>query len=180
VPGRVRIVRMMTAHGPSHPLGAEDAASRVSAFVYGNILVLAALIALSPEQAAAVTGVAVVVGTGLSTLIAHVVADVVGDQVRSGADPDWARVRAHIRDAAPIASSTALPAVLLLAGRFGWLPAEAALVAAMAVPTVRVAFLGGLIRHYRGETSTRAVVYGIVLAVVCAAVAALEWWLTHH
>jgi hypothetical protein len=51
-----------TAAGPEFDV--ETAASRASAFVYGNILVLAALIALSPGVVT-VTGVAYVLGTGV-------------------------------------------------------------------------------------------------------------------
>jgi len=112
-----------TAAGPEFDV--ETAASRASAFVYGNILVLAALVALSPGVVT-VIGVAYVLGTGLSTFIAHVVGEAVSDWIRDDTDPSWAHVRARVRNSTPIASSASIPEGLLAAARIGWLPATLA------------------------------------------------------
>ena len=67
---------------PRKPLSAEDYASRVSAYVYGNVLILTALVPLhntSTSHAAMI-----VIGTGLSTFIAHAFAESVGRSTRSG------------------------------------------------------------------------------------------------
>lgn len=167
----------MTQTAPDFDL--DTAASRGSAFVYGNILVLAALIALTPEQVADPTAVAIVLGTGLSTFVAHLVGEVVGDQIREGKEPSRARLRRHVRNSAPIASSASIPAVLLAAGWLGWLPVVWALAAAQTVTIGRVGFLGAVIGHYHGERSVRAIVSGVVLALLCAVAAALKWLLTH-
>ncbi|MGV0836175.1 hypothetical protein [Mycolicibacterium thermoresistibile] len=157
----------------------ETAASRASAFVYGNILVLAAMTALTPERAAGLTGVGIVLGTGLSTLVAHLVGEAVGEQIREGKEPSWSRLGRHMRNSAPIASSAAIPATLLAVGWLGWLPAAPALAAAQAVTIGRVGLLGAVIGHYHGERSVRAIISGLVLALVCAVAAALKWVLTH-
>ena len=94
------------------PLTPESAASRISAYVYGNILVLAALVPItnSPEY----IGIAIVAGTALSTFIAHVFADSVAQSVRSGEQLSRDERLAELRNAVPILSSAVLPCVILL------------------------------------------------------------------
>lgn len=60
----------------------EDAASRVSAYVYGNVLVMAVLISLQPEDLQGATGVLSVLGVGLSTAVAHLVGQAAGCRIR--------------------------------------------------------------------------------------------------
>ncbi|NLE78567.1 MAG: hypothetical protein GX610_03130 [Rhodococcus sp.] len=50
-----------------HALDRESAASRASAYVYGNVLVLAALVALRPDYLTGLEGVAYATGTAVST-----------------------------------------------------------------------------------------------------------------
>jgi hypothetical protein len=63
----------------------ERAESRVSAYVYGNVLVLAAVVGASPASVLSGTAVALVIGTVLSTYVAHVLAHSVGS-LFGGAD----------------------------------------------------------------------------------------------
>ncbi|MFI6309918.1 hypothetical protein ACIBEK_07285 [Nocardia fusca] len=59
------------------PLDSDNAASRISAYIYGNILVLTALVpVVSAEK---YVGILLVLGTALSTFIAHSFAETVGD-----------------------------------------------------------------------------------------------------
>ena len=156
----------------------ETAASRASAFVYGNILVLAALVALSPGQLTTGRDVAYVLGTGLSTFIAHVVGESVGDRIRHG-NASGVRFRAHVRNSVPIASSASVPAALLAAAWIGSAPGDVALASAQTYTIGRVAFLGTVIGHYHGDRSVRATFAGVALAAVCAVAAAIKWLLTH-
>ena len=95
----------------------ERVRSRVGAYVYGNILVLAAIIATSPESIADWTAVVYVVGTAATTFFGHVVAHRIGQSI--GRSDDEA-LRLHLaqeaRDAVPIVSSGTGPAVLLALG----------------------------------------------------------------
>ncbi|OBA39604.1 hypothetical protein [Gordonia sp. 852002-51296_SCH5728562-b] len=59
------------------PLPPRRAASRLSAYVYGNIMVLAALVTASAHAVENGEAVWLVLGTGLTTYIAHVFADLV-------------------------------------------------------------------------------------------------------
>lgn len=63
-------------------LPAADAASRTSAYVYGNILVLAALVPLSIADVRSGTAVLIVLGTAVSTFFAHLFAETVGGSMR--------------------------------------------------------------------------------------------------
>ncbi len=68
---RTLLNRPITSHGA--PLGQERVAARTTAYIYGNILVLAALIPVTKSQES--LGAAIVVGTALSTYIAHTFAE---------------------------------------------------------------------------------------------------------
>lgn len=105
--------------GRRRPLSPESAASRISAYVYGNILVLAALVPIttSPEY----IGIAIVIGTALSTFIAHVFAESVAQSVRSGAQLTRSERIEELRDSVPILSSAVLPCLVLATAWVGWL-----------------------------------------------------------
>lgn len=169
-----------TGTGASKLSSAEDVASRISAYVYGNILVMAALIALHPEDLTGTRGVAYVVGTALSTYVAHVIAESVGLSVRTGAPPGLTTILHELRVARPIASSATIPTLLMIGAYLGWLDATTGLRLAVAVTVLRVAGLGLAVARFRREpASLGMLVSGIVLAAVCLGAALLKWWLTH-
>jgi hypothetical protein len=66
-------------HGPlfsaRNPLDRDNAASRISAYIYGNILVLTALVPIVTAEKH--LGILVVLGAALSTFIAHSFAETV-------------------------------------------------------------------------------------------------------
>ena len=158
----------------------EDVAGRVSAYVYGNVLVMAALIALHPDELLGPTGVLYLLGVGVSTYVAHTLGEAVGLRVREGRSLDTTALRHEARDALPIATSAGAPAALLLLAWTDLLDADVVLVLALALVDVRLALLGSVVARVSGErSSTRVFLAGFVLAVVAAAVAALKWQLTH-
>lgn len=161
-------------------LSREEAASRIQAFVYGNILVIAALVALHPADLDDRTAVAYVLGTTFSTYLAHLVAGLVGHGVRHGQRPTGADLRHELRDGWPIASSGSLALLVLLTARFGWVDPGVALKAAVLVTVARLALLGWVVaRIRRAPSSWWTFVSGIVLALVCLVAALLKWMLTH-
>jgi len=162
------------------PLAPEDAARRVAAFVYGDILVLAALVALDPEDLNGPKAVAYVVGTGVSTFVAHLLAESVGFRVRTDQRLTGEHLRHELRDSVPIVSATSLPALLMGAALLGWLEAETALLLAIAVTILRLASLGWVVGHVRRRrASMRTFLFGVLLALAGVGAAALKWWLTH-
>ena len=171
--------RSGTPRGPVDP-PREDVASRVSAYVYGNVLVMAALIALHPEELRGPTGVLYLLGVGVSTYVAHAVGEAVGLRVREGRQLDGAAVRHEIRAALPIVTAAGAPAALLSLAWAGLLDADLALVLALALVDIRLALLGSVVAWVSGErSSARVFLAGFVLAIVAAAAAALKWQLTH-
>lgn len=157
-----------------------DAASRISAFVYGNILVMAALVALRPADLLEPTAIAYVAGTGFSTFIAHVLAESVGLRVRADRRMSWQDLRHELRDSVPIVSSATFPLLMMALAGLGWLDPEVALPAAIGATVLRLAGLGLVVGHLRGRRpSARTVVAGALLALFCLAAAILKAWLTH-
>ncbi len=158
----------------------EDVAGRASAYVYGNVLVMAALIALHPEDVRGPTGVLYLLGVGTSTYVAHALAEGVGQRVRRGRSLDPATVRHELRDALPIATSAGVPAALLALAWADLVDADVVLVVALVLVDLRLALLGSVIARVSGErSSVRVLTAGLVLAVVAAAAAVLKWQLTH-
>ena len=161
-------------------LAREDAASRVAAYVYGNVLVMAALIALQPEELRGPRGVLYLLGVGISTYVAHVLGEAVGLRVREGRSLDLAAVRHELRGALPIATSAGAPAALLVLAWANLLDAAVVLIAALALVDLRLALLGSVVARVSGErSSARVFLAGLVLAAVAAATALLKWQLTH-
>ena len=168
------------AQRPLH-LPVERVRSRVGAYIYGNILVLAAILATSPESIAHWTAVIFVVATTATTFLAHVVAHRIGQAI--GRTDDEA-LRVHlaqeVRDAVPIMTSGTVPAVLLALGAVGWLPPGLAQLLAEAVVVLRLAGMGIIVRRISGYSSPRAGRWsGFVLAGISVVIAALKDILTH-
>ncbi|TCJ97491.1 hypothetical protein [Nocardia alba] len=169
-------------HGPlfsrSAPLDRRNAARRISAYIYGNVLILSALIPIAPS--AEDVGIAVVLGTALSTFIAHVFAEGVGASVRhSGQAPTPHRL-ADLRDSLPILSSAVLPCAILVAAAIGWLEPRTAQVLAEIAMLVRIGGITFVIRRLEGARPDRSTLIGaILLGCAATAVVAAKVVLTH-
>lgn len=165
--------------GRSEPLGRDNAASRISAYVYGNVLLLAALI---PETVTHAEGrpMAIVAGTALSTFVAHAFAEGVGQSVRSGRQLTNRERLAELRDSVPVLSSALLPLVVLATAFFGWLAPFTAQVIAEVSILVRIASLVFVITRLRGHRPTGyTLAMACGLAVVATAVVVVKVVLTH-
>ena len=166
-------------------LSVETVASRTEAYVYGNILVLAALATLTPDDVPHGHAAVVVIGTGVSTYLAHVLAHWIGHQVRGSAQNGpgknhAAHLRRGVRNAMPIASSAVGPALLMLASFWGWPPAEWAIPVAIAIIIGRFLLFGPVLTSLSGSrNSFVALLTGIGLAVAGILVAAIKLVLTH-
>ena len=156
-------------------------ARRISAFIYGNILVLAALVVLWPDGLKTTTGFVYVLGVGFSTFIAHVASDVFAHLLRH---PDGkglsAKLPRDLRDAVPIATSAILPTIVLLAAWLGWLEAELAWAVAIGVTLLRLSLLGPTAAWIAREPlSPWPLFAGVLLALLIAVIALLKAVLTH-
>lgn len=162
------------------PLDVENAASRISAYIYGNVLILAALIPLTREDDEHWVGVAIVVGTALSTFLAHALAEAVGRSARAGRPLTLLERRAELRDSVPILSSAALPTAFLTIGWLGWLDPVVGQVIAEITVILRIGSTAVIIERLRGERPGRATYLGAIgLAVVATVAALIKLRLTH-
>lgn len=161
-----------------HPLPVEHAAGRISAYVYGNILVLAALVPVTRSQET--LGIAVVLGAAVSTFVAHVFAEMVGQNIRTGTHLDRAERLAELRDAVPILTSAFVPIAILGTAWIGWLEPRTAQLVAEAVMVVRIASISYVISRLRGEgVRWYTHLAAFVLALIASLIVVFKILLTH-
>ena len=156
---------------------------RMSSYVYGNITVLAAAIAVNPDAihhgAAVLAVLATAVLTYLAHVLAHLVAHGIGDDAASDDDRRESAVTIA-RNANPIATSGLIPAVLYAVAWAGWLPAPWAQTAALVILAVRLGLVGVFMQRFSGRRPTFAGLWGgIALAVVAFVIGAAKVLLTH-
>ncbi|MBY6367545.1 hypothetical protein [Rhodococcoides corynebacterioides] len=167
--------RLTTRHGGT--MSPERAARRLSAYVYGNVLVLAAAAASPLGYVEDGTAALLVLGTGVSTFLAHIFADTVA---ASAIRADRRHVLEELRDAVPIASSAAVPAALLALATTDLVSAALAQALSVGLIALRVSGIPVVVQRLRGsEVSFRVVIAGVVLALVAAIVTAAKIVLTH-
>lgn len=155
---------------------------RTSAFVYGNITVLGALIAADPHGVETGSALVAVAATAVATFLAHVAAELFSSRIRPEHAPRTPRheVAEDLRDATPIATSGALPVLCLLLGTLEVLPAQTALLLGEAAVVGRLALTGLVTERLSGRRASSTALWGgILLAVVSAVVAVGKAALTH-
>jgi hypothetical protein len=155
----------------------DEIADRISAYVYGNILTLAALVVLHTDEIEHGVGLAIVVGTALSTFAAHAYAERLGVEARGSAHASWTVV---LRDSMPILSSAAVPALLMVVGSLEWASPTACLRIAEAWVVIRLALTGFIVGRLRGQDVTaKTWLSSIVLALIAIAIVGIKVVLTH-
>jgi hypothetical protein len=156
----------------------QRADSRVSAFVYGDVLVLAATLGVSPAAIRSGDAILVIAGTVVSTYLAHVLADVIGavfDDLPLGR-----ATRAELRDSVPIISAGLPSGVLFGAASLGWPSPIWAQVLAAGLLVTRIAAIGLVYRRLRRPIPLpQALGVGGCAAVLAAATAGLKLLLVH-
>ncbi|MFC0451821.1 hypothetical protein [Rhodococcus jostii] len=160
-------------HGP---LPAARASARLSAYVYGNILVLTVVVAATPRTIENGAAVALVLGTTVTTFLAHVFADAVAHgsvPVDDDAEPAERSSNAldELRDAVPIVSSGTGPAALLALGWLHVLPTAWAQLLAGGVIVFRISTIQIVTERVRGNRLTlRLLIVGLATAALAAAI----------
>jgi hypothetical protein len=119
-------------------LPAEDAARRVSAWIYGTVLALAGLALVTPKMSDEGGGAAVLVGIGVGTFLAHLFADSLGEEVRERRRLTSEERREILRDLLPVLTGMVPPAVLLAIGTLPSVSGPWMLTLAFAVTLVRL------------------------------------------
>jgi hypothetical protein len=154
------------------------AESRMSAFVYGDVLVLAATAGVSYSDISSGKALLIVLGTVVSTYLAHVLADVVGAVFAGHGSADL--LRTEVRDSVPVVTAGVPALILLTAAAIDVLPALWAQGAACAILIARLAGIGLVYRRLHDQVTTgTALRFGAVVAVVAAVAVILKLVLTH-
>lgn len=162
------------------PLDVEDATQRTTAYVYGNLLVLAAILSVGEEDVTSSRAFWVVLGTAISTFVAHVFAEAMGAQVRATRRPTLLKSIALAKESLPVLTSGVIPAGILLLGYWEVLNTGPALVIAEAVVLIRIAGTGIIVARLRNERSSiRLLLGGVAVAVVGLSISLLKVYLTH-
>lgn len=157
----------------------------LSSYVYGNITVLSAAIAVGPEQIRHGAAVGAVLATGFLTFLAHVLAHVVSHGIGQGVDESEHPasrevVREVLATARPIATAALIPAALYLVAWLGWVPPIWVQISAIVILAVRIGFVGLFMQRFSGVALTlRALWAGVALALVALAIGIVKVLLTH-
>lgn len=189
--GRSRGLRAVLVERKGGPLDARRAATRLSAYVYGNILVLGAVVAASTTAIRAGYAPLIVLGTGVTTYIAHVFADLLAHSSipEAHSDEHGGEIPAErqrrliadeLRDAVPIMSSAIWPALALALGYHELIPTEVAALIAGGVVVVRIATVQLVSERVRGNPLRPSMfVGGLVTAAVAALIVLLKTLVGH-
>jgi hypothetical protein len=173
----------MSTHGATAPeetatTSQERIAEQVSAASYGSVLVLAAIPLLHVVDVESGWGWELVTGVGVATWVAHLFAEVLGEQVRHGsAVLDGDRIRRSMVDGLPIPLASVLPALVLALGRFDVLGDELALWIAFGVALVQLVGVGAYVG--RSGSGRRAAVFAVATGVIGGAVGVVKLLLSH-
>lgn len=173
---RTLLNRPITSRG--EPLGQERIAARTTAYIYGNILALAALIPVMRSEES--LGVAIVIGTALSTYIAHTFAEGVGESIRNDRQLSRRERLDALRDSVPILTSAVVPVVILGTAWINLFEPRTAQLIAELILVLRIGSTSYVISRLHGEkVSTETHIAAFGLAAVATIIVALKLVLTH-
>ena len=129
----------------------EDAARRVSAWIYGTVLAVAGLTLVTPEMSDEGGGAAILIGIGLGTLLAHIFADLIGEEVRERRKLTNEERREILRDLLPVLTGMLPPAALLALGTLPSVSGPWMLVVAFAVTLLFLPFIALIVAARTGR-----------------------------
>lgn len=153
---------------------------RLAAYVYGNILVLAAVVIASGKSIAGGEAALLVTVTTLTTYFAHILAHGVGQQLGRPLHSIRPQIVHEIFDAMPILFSGLVPALVLLAAGFDLVPTQLAQGVAAVWVVGRIALIGFLVERLSGRRATwRTLSGGLVLAIACGVIVVLKVLFAH-
>jgi hypothetical protein len=161
------------------PLPPGRAARRMSAYVYGNVLVLAAVVAATSDAIEDGHAVLIVLGTTVSTYLAHIYSEAIAHSLTDSGEHD--RFPEELRDAVPILSSGVVPIIALLLCWLDLLPAEVSQLIAGGVIVVRLASVGVWMERLHGNRpSWRMISIGLGSAAFCALIVFIKVFFVGH
>ncbi len=175
-----KLLGRVVGYHADRTLTGEQVAARISAYLYGNIIVFATLVPLDAESAEHGHALQLVAGVAASTYLAHVFAEIVGHHARAGAAMTRTEVVHELRDSLPIASSALVPALLFVGAWLGWYSVPTAVLISEGYLLIRLASIGLLVQRLRDvKPSLRTLRSGLLLGAVAAGIALLKVALGH-
>lgn len=169
----------MTGRG-GEPLSTERLRVRMSAYVYGNILVLAAIVIATGKSIVGGEALLLVAVTTLTTYVAHILAHNVGQQLGRERYGHHAHLAHEVRDAFPILISGVVPSVILFVAVFSFVPTQLTQIIAAVWVIGRIALVGFLVERLSGRRATwQTLSGGLLLALACAVVVVLKVLFAH-
>ncbi|WP_439564134.1 hypothetical protein [Microcella sp.] len=161
-------------------LSVERLRVRLAAYVYGNILVLTAIVIATGKSIAGGEAALLVTVTALTTYSAHILAHDVGQQLGRGHGEHRPHMAHEIRDALPILVSGLVPAVILFVATFSFIPTQLAQLTAAVWVVGRLALIGFIVERLSGRRPTwRTLSGGMLLALLSAVVVVLKVVFAH-
>jgi len=162
------------------PLSRLEASGRITAYVYGNLVVLGALLTLLPEAALSWHGALTIMAAGVSTFVAHAFADLLGRRVGHGHRSVVSAALAAARDSLPIVTAAIVPIGMLAGGAWMLWPGSGVQLAAELFICARIGLIGATAERFRGRPSSRRFVFvGVGIAVASSLVAIAKVALVH-
>jgi hypothetical protein len=165
-------------HQPAREVN-ERLAQRVNAAAYGTVLVLVALSAIEIADVAKGHSATLVAGVGVSTWIAHLFAELLGEHVRIGEPVSWRETRRASIDGSPILAATILPAIVLFLGKIEVISYATGRNVAILVAVLQLSLIGGIVAKSTPGSPTPAWWFAISTAVAGIAVVTLKIALGH-
>ncbi len=165
---------------PGENLSIERLRLRLAAYVYGNILVLAAIVIATGKSIVGGEAALLVTVTALTTYSAHILAHDVGQQLGRDRGEHRPHMAHEILDALPILVSGLVPAVILYVATFNVVPTQLAQLTAAVWVVGRLAFIGFIVERMSGREPTwRTLSGGMLLALLSAVVVVLKVLFAH-
>jgi predicted membrane channel-forming protein YqfA (hemolysin III family) len=153
---------------------------RLAAYIYGNILVLAAIGLATGASIASGTATLVVAVTTLTTYFAHVIAHDVSQHVGRKRGEHVSHTREELVDSLPIVFSGVIPVAILVAANWGLIGSELGQLAAGLWVIGRIALIGFLVERLSGRKPTfRTLSLGIWLALACMVIVVVKVLFAH-
>ncbi|WP_338748888.1 hypothetical protein [Janibacter alittae] len=169
---------MFLTHRHTTALAPASAATRISAYVYGNILVLAALVPITLSQT--YWGIAIVAGVAFSTFIAHVFAHALVQNLHAGRSLTRSERLALLPDAMPIVTSAVLPCAVLATAGLHWTDPRNVQLLAEVVILIRIAMIVFVVERLQGKKPSGGTwIFSVAIALLAAVVVAVKVVLTH-
>jgi hypothetical protein len=147
---------------------------QVAKVVYGSIIGLALIVAVEQHPPAAGVMAVWLVGTGLAVALAEIYSEYVGTETRTRQPVTRKQLRHMVEDGVAVAYGVAFPAVFFLVAALGIIDVTRAFSIAKWSGVGLIGFYGFWAARFAGASPHRALVKGLLVALIGAGLVALK------